>query len=49
MLMQRFSESMMDNVVLLGMSFLKHLEFTQRERRLFLRAPQANAVRLHEK
>ncbi|CAK0780555.1 aspartyl protease family protein [Gammaproteobacteria bacterium] len=35
-----FSQQMMDNVVLLGMSFLKHLEFTQREDRLFLYAPR---------
>ncbi len=34
-----FSEQMMDNVVLLGMSFLKHLEFTQRDNRLFLHLP----------
>lgn len=32
-----FSDGMMDDTVLLGMSFLKHLEFTQRENRLILR------------
>jgi len=32
-----FSDGMMDNTVLLGMSFLKHLEFTQRENQLILR------------
>lgn len=32
-----FSDGMLDNTVLLGMSFLKHLEFTQRENRLILR------------
>lgn len=33
-----FSEGMMDDTVLLGMSFLKHLEFTQRENQLILRS-----------
>jgi aspartyl protease family protein len=33
-----FSDGMMDDTVLLGMSFLKHLEFTQRENQLILRA-----------
>ncbi len=33
-----FSDGMMDDTVLLGMSFLKHLEFTQRENRLILRS-----------
>jgi len=33
-----FSDGMMDDTVLLGMSFLKHLEFTQREGQLILRA-----------
>ena len=32
-----FSDGMMDDTVLLGMSFLKHLEFSQRENRLILR------------
>lgn len=32
-----FSDGMLDNTVLLGMSFLKHLEFTQRESQLILR------------
>lgn len=32
-----FSDGMMDHTVLLGMSFLKHLEFTQRENQLILR------------
>lgn len=32
-----FSDGMMDDTVLLGMSFLKHLEFTQRENQLILR------------
>jgi len=41
-----FSEQMMDNIILLGMSFLNHLEFTQREHRLFLRVPQEDAIRL---
>ena len=33
-----FSEGMMDDTVLLGMSFLKHLEFTQRGNQLILRS-----------
>ena len=33
-----FSDGMMDDTVLLGMSFLKHLEFTQRENKLILRS-----------
>ena len=33
-----FSDGMMDDTVLLGMSFLKHLEFTQRENQLILRS-----------
>lgn len=33
-----FSDGMMDDTVLLGMSFLKNLEFTQRENQLTLRA-----------
>ena len=33
-----FSDGMLDDTVLLGMSFLKHLEFTQRENKLILRA-----------
>jgi aspartyl protease family protein len=33
-----FSDGMMDDTVLLGMSFLRHLEFTQRDNRLVLRA-----------
>lgn len=32
-----FSDGMMDDTVLLGMSFLKHVEFTQRENQLTLR------------
>lgn len=32
-----FSDGMLDDTVLLGMSFLKHLEFTQRENQLILR------------
>ena len=32
-----FSDGMLDDTVLLGMSFLKHLEFTQRENTLTLR------------
>ena len=32
-----FSEGMLDDTVLLGMSFLKHVEFTQRENKLILR------------
>ena len=32
-----FSDGLSDNTVLLGMSFLKHLEFTQRENQLLLR------------
>ena len=32
-----FSDRMMDDTVLLGMSFLKHVEFTQRENQLILR------------
>ena len=39
-----FSGQMMDNVVLLGMSFLKHLEFTQRDNLLFLHVPATNAI-----
>ena len=33
-----FSDGMLDDTVLLGMSFLKHLEFTQRGNKLILRA-----------
>ena len=33
-----FSDGMMDDTVLLGMSFLKHVEFTQRANQLTLRA-----------
>ena len=33
-----FSDGMMDDIVLLGMSFLKHVEFTQRANQLTLRA-----------
>lgn len=33
-----FSDGMLDDTVLLGMSFLKHLEFTQRENQLILRS-----------
>lgn len=33
-----FSDGMLDDTVLLGMSFLKHLEFTQREDTLILRS-----------
>lgn len=32
-----FSDGMLDNTILLGMSFLKHVEFTQRENQLILR------------
>lgn len=32
-----FSDGMLDDTVLLGMSFLKHVEFTQRENKLILR------------
>ncbi len=40
-----FSSQMMDNVVLLGMSFLKHLEFTQRDNMLFLHVPRVGDAR----
>lgn len=38
-----FSDGMLEDTVLLGMSFLKHLEFTQRENQLILRPLKRNA------